>query len=160
MPATRVSARECFHARPGARVRVCVRVRNDAIPPFFRPAARRPSARPRRLAPVWQRRGRHRFRSATATARSPPGRHDTKAVLAVQRFLRSDAQAAADTTALGGRQRTAAVPLPISIAFAYRRLTGGHRGLGGENGGAPASTDVFFQIRVLLEELEPLPETR
>jgi hypothetical protein len=44
---------------------------------------------------VWQRRGRHRFRSATATARLP-GRHDTKAVLAVQRFLRSDAQAAAD----------------------------------------------------------------
>lgn len=48
-----------------------------------------------------------------------PGRHDTKAVLAVQRFLRSDAQAAAeDTTWRGARLGpAAAVPLLISTAF-------------------------------------------
>ena len=67
----RAYAHICVHARRG-----------DAIPSFFRPALDSTHdhgpQRPRRPAPVWQRRERHRFRSATATARLPPGRHDTR----------------------------------------------------------------------------------
>lgn len=142
--------RVCGRARTGARVYVRARTATRFRRSFGPLSTRGGPRRPRRPAPVWQRRGRHRFRSATATARLPPGRHDTKAVLAVQRFLRSDAQAAADDATRSRRDR----PLRL-FRYRFRSFTNIADRLVTTCGGTPSSR-LFSKFNFVLRGIREI----
>lgn len=147
-----VAARVCVCARVCARTRTATRFRRSFSPLSTRGGPRRP----RRPAPVWQRRGRHRFRSATATARLPPGRHDTKS-------RAGRATVSPQWRASRCRRRDTTTPYrPLRLfryrfrSFSkYRRSTGDHLRSGWERtGGWDAADRSLFENSILAVRVE------